>query len=139
MSMKAEYLEFHGLLEGTPEGERAWSDKLAMMQGKRFFSAPMIFVSPDIRYDSPIDGRHITNLQARQEDLARSGCIPYDPEMKKDSERRRVEADLKLEAMVDETVEREVSKMPSRKLEQLNNELAAGADLEPVRRSVNGT
>ena len=58
--------------------------------GERVISAPMVFVSPEIRYESPIDGKVITTRQQRQDDLARNNCIPYDPGMKQDADRRQV-------------------------------------------------
>ena len=67
------YLSHWGLEPGTPEAVAAWKQKQEFDSGYRFFHAPMVFVQPDICYDSPIDGRPITNLQARKEDLARSG------------------------------------------------------------------
>ncbi len=133
MEHKQEYLEYWHLTPGTPEAEKAWEEKVAMMQGKRHFNAPMIFISPDIHYDSPIDGRPITNLQARQEDLARSGCIPYDPEMRTDGERRQKEGEEKLDRQVDETVEQMVAKLPHRKLEKLAAEMEGGLTAEPIR------
>lgn len=100
---------------------------------KVFLVAPMAFVQADICYDSPIDGRPITNKQARAEDLARSGCIPYDPEMKKDYQRRLAREEAALEAAVDQTVEAELAAMPSRKREKLEAELQGGMTAEMTR------
>jgi putative FmdB family regulatory protein len=104
---------------------------------ERQISRVMGFVQADIRYDSPIDGRPITNKQMRLEDLARSNCQPYDPEMKKDAERRRKEAEAKLEKAVDETVEREIHAMTPRKRESLIGELEGGLTAEPMRHTAN--
>jgi len=128
------YLSHWGLEPGTPEAVAAWKQKQEFDSGYRFFHAPMVFVQPDICYDSPIDGRPITNLQARKEDLARSGCIPYDPEMKKDTIRRQEESQKKLETEVDTFVEREFESMDSRKKESLTAELQAGADINIERK-----
>lgn len=95
--------------------------------------APMIFVSPDIHYKSPIDGRQITNKSARLDDLARNNCVEYDPEMKTDYKRRIAESEKKLDKSVDEQVEKTISQMPSRKRERLEGELRAGLDAEVVR------
>lgn len=95
---------------------------------KVFLTAPMAFIQPDICYDSPIDGRPITSKQAREEDLARSGCVPYDPEMKTDYVRRAEREQAELEASFDRTVDEEITKMPARKRELLQSELSAGAD-----------
>lgn len=95
----------------------------------------MVTVSPNICYDSPVDGKPITSLRQREEDLARNNCRPYDPGMKVDYEERLKREDMQLDKQVDETVDREISLMPSHKREKLVNELAAGVDAEVVRRT----
>lgn len=104
-------------------------------EGRRILSLPILKIPQDIRYDSPIDGRPITSEKKRREDLARSGCRPYDPEMKKDAERFRQREQDRLEAAVDATVEESIERMPSRDKERLANELVGGAEAVPV----NGT
>lgn len=105
--------------------------------GRRVISVPRLVKStPDISYDSPIDGRAITSMAQRREDLARSGCREYDPEMKKDAEKFRKESQEKLERNVDDTVERHIDSLPGRKREALNNELASGVDATVERRGV---
>lgn len=94
---------------------------------------PLGFVEKFEAYDSPIDGRIISSKQQRVEDLARSGCIPYDPEMKKDTVRRQEEAQKKLEAEVDTFVEQQFESMDSRKKESLTAELQSGADINIER------
>ena len=93
----------------------------------------MVFVQGDIRYDSPIDGRPITSKHARIEDLKRSGCVEYDPEMKKDYKRRVEEGEKALDKSVDSLVEREVSAMPARKRENLFAELSRGVSADLAR------
>jgi putative FmdB family regulatory protein len=106
-------------------------------EGRRVISLPrLITASPDVRYDSPIDGRPITSMAQRRDDLARSGCREYDPEMKKDADRFRERSQAQLDAHIDETVEREIDKMPTRKRERLDNELKSGADIAVERRNV---
>ena len=101
---------------------------------RRIISLPMLIISgPDVCYDSPIDGRPVTSMQARREDLARSGCTPYDPGRKEDYDRRGKEAEAALDKAVDETVDREIALMPTRKREKLEAELTAGASVEPIR------
>jgi putative FmdB family regulatory protein len=100
---------------------------------KRIITAPMVFVKPDIRYTSPVDGRPITSRAQRRDDLARNNCIEYDPEVKKDFHRRIEREDREFDKAVDETVEREVAHMPARKREKLEAELAGGFDVQPVR------
>ena len=96
-------------------------------------SAPMTFVEADIHYDSPIDGRPITNKQARMEDLARSNCVPYDPEQRIDYDRRVKRDEEKLEALIDDSIDREIENMPTRKKELLAGEMQGGMDIETVR------
>ena len=103
------------------------------LYAKRQISIPMVFVSQEIRYESPIDGKVITTRQQRQEDLARNNCVEYDPEMKKDVERRQAEKEAKLERAVDETVEREIHNMTPRSREKLTAELEGGITAEVVR------
>ena len=103
------------------------------LYAKRQISIPMVFVSQEIRYESPIDGKVITTRQQRQEDLARNNCVEYDPEMKKDVERRQAEKEAKLERAVDETVEREIHSMTPRSREKLTAELEGGITAEVVR------
>lgn len=99
---------------GCPCGEKA----------EQVISAPMMLkVAEDVCYDSPIDGKPITSWAARQEDLARSGCQPYDPEMKTDMVRRRKAEDAALDQAVEATVEEAVEKMPTKKRGALMSEL----------------
>ena len=130
---KREFLEFWNVDPDSAEGEELWNEKVAMMEGRHMKKAPMIFVSPDIHYKSPIDGRPITNKSARLDDLARNNCVEYDPEMKTDYKRRIAESEKKLDKSVDEQVEKTISQMPSRKRERLEGELRAGLDAEVVR------
>lgn len=130
---KEKYLNHWGYTLGTTEAEAAWKDKQDFDAGKRFIQAPMFFGIKDICYDSPIDGRPITSMAARREDLARSGCVEYDPEMRRDADNRQKEADAALDRSVDNLVEAEFSAMPVRKKEALAAELQSGVTAEPVR------
>ena len=120
----------------TPEAEQAWKEKQDFDNGHRAFATPMIFVSQDICYDSPIDGRAITSKAARMEDLARSNCVEYDPEMRKDADRARERSQLELEAKVDSFVDHQFETMPTAKREMLANELQSGIEADIVRKSV---
>lgn len=101
----------------------------------RVFTPPtMVKVACDVAYDSPIDGRHITSHAARIQDMKRNDCIEYDPEMKKDAARRQADRQSALESAVEETVCREVAKLPPKKKEQLVKEVVhQGMTLEAVR------
>ena len=136
MSHKDEFLEYWHLTPGTLEAEKAWNEKVQMMEGKRFIETPMYFISQDICYDSPIDGRPITNKFARQEDLARSGCREYDPGMRQDADRNVRSSEERLESLFEKTIDEEISKMPARKKEKLQAELQGGLTAEPIRQSV---
>lgn len=101
----------------------------------RVFTAPMVKVAVDVCYDSPIDKCPITSHAARREDMKRNGCIEYDPEMHKDVARRKQEADAAMDASIDETVHREVAKLPKAKKDQLIKEVTRqGVTAEVVRR-----
>lgn len=95
-------------------------------------SAPHLFIPAHMRhdalsgYESPIDGRIITNQRARREDMARNGCVEYEPGMREDVDRRCMDNQKSLEKSVDEMVDREISKMPATKLERLDQEIRAG-------------
>ncbi len=136
ISDKDKYLIHWGYTLGTPEAERAWKEKQDFDNGHRAFATPMIFVSQDICYDSPIDGRAITSKAARMEDLARSNCVEYDPEMRKDADRARERSQLELEAKVDSFVDHQFETMPTAKREMLANELQSGIEADIVRKSV---
>lgn len=100
----------------------------------RIWTAPTVKVQPDIAYDSPIDGKPVTTHHARQEDLKRNNCVPYDPEFKKDVARKHQERTAQFEAAVEETVGREIAKMPKQKKERLINEVVhQGLTTEAVR------
>ncbi len=83
----------------------------------------LVKAAADVRYDSPIDGRPITNWQARQEDLKRNTCVEYDPEQKTDYHRREKESEASLEKAIDATVEEVIEKMPTKERGKLHSEL----------------
>lgn len=99
----------------------------------RVICAPQIFVQQDIHYTSPIDGREITSKHARIDDLRRSNCIEYDPGMKQDAERRRIDGENQLDAKVDQTMDRAIAAMPARKREKLAAEIQSGLTPEVAR------
>lgn len=78
-------------------------------------------------YTSPIDGRLIEGRRARMEDLRRNNCRPYEDGEKEYHERARAQENDRLEAAIDQTVEREFTLMPARKKELLEQEVLAGA------------
>lgn len=94
---------------------------------------PHLLIQPEISYLSPIDDRPITSKQARLQDLARSNCVPYDPDQKQDYTRRIEAQEAALEKAVDRTVESEIANMPARKREKLEAELQGGMTIDIVR------
>jgi hypothetical protein len=99
-------------------------------------SQMMTIIRPEFGYESPTTGNVITSDKSRREDLASSGCIEYDPEMKTD-QRRRIEAqDAELDKSFDETIDKAIETMPSDKRVKLENEMASGLDVEILRTTV---
>ena len=91
-------------------------------------------VAVNCHYESPIDGSPVTSWAARANDLARSGCVPYDPGMRQDHERRLEANEKALDQSIHESVERSVSKMSNKKRGQLWNELTrAGVNTDVQR------
>ena|SRR5258706_13329531 len=94
--------------------------------GQKIFLPPM--VRGDLPgYESPIDGRWIEGRRARIEDLRRSGCRPYEDGEKEYHERVRIRENERLDAKIDESVERQFAALPARKKELLEQEVLAGA------------
>src|SRR6476646_9518267 len=86
------------------------------LMGEFIIHAPIsVKVAPDIGYDSPIDGTHITSWAARQDDLKRNGCRPYEEGMRQDHERKLVETERILEQSIEQDVERSIAQMPNAK------------------------
>lgn len=104
-----------------------------VMADKVFLTPPMGFVRQDVHYTSPVDGRPITSWQQHVEELARTDSIVYEPGIKQDQERKAREREEALERSIEQTVEREIATMPTRKVEKLAAELDGGLTAEPAR------
>lgn len=127
--------ELYQPLDGLKEWEQCPScDEWAQ---KRFLRAPAGRVL-NVQYQSPVDGRAITTKHAREEDLARNNCVPYDPEMKTDYLRRQRESNEAIEKKADALVEAEIHNMGARKRERLEAEFRNGADLAFERSTTEG-
>lgn len=100
---------------------------------RKMLSAPSVFVPKDICYDSPIDGRPITNMRERIEDLKRADCVPWEPGIKQDGERRKRETEAALDAAIDTSVDQFIESLPCDKRISLANELASGAEADFIR------
>jgi len=90
-------------------------------------------MQPWDRYVSPASGKVITSYKERRQDMAETGCVDYEPSMRKNITQHMETEDAKLEKAMDETVEGEIEKMPARKKEKLAEELTSGADCEYTR------
>ena len=109
-----------------------------IMLASQIITAPILVkVAPDICYDSPVDGRVISSWSAREEDLKRHHCRPYDPAMKQDAERFRNESQAKVEAAMDETVAEAITKMPTKERGKLYTDLTEkGLTADIIRTTV---
>lgn len=107
-------------------------------QADRIFTAPVLVkVAQDVYYESPITGQPIRSHAARKEDMARHGAVEYDPEMKRDYDRRREDSQRQFEAGLEQTVTEEIAKMPSEKKARLAREVIDGGLItEAVRQTV---
>lgn len=66
--------------------------------------------------------------------MKRHDCVEYDPEMKKDAARKHRDRSDRFEKAIDETVAKEIAKMPRKKKEKLIQEVVhGGAIAEAVR------
>ena len=81
-------------------------------------------------YESPIDGRPITSKRKRLDDMERNGCVEYEPSLRDETTKNMKTQEDKLERDMDNTVDYEISKMPARKKELLDQELKAGANID---------
>lgn len=74
--------------------------------GIKQLSAPLSIRGDNFEpFISPASGKLISSHAERREDFKRTGTREYDPEMKKDAERFRVDKEKKLEQSVDSFIE----------------------------------
>ena len=62
-------------------------------------------------YESPASGRWIEGRRARADDLARTGCRPYEAGETQDLARRQAENERQLDKVTDEVVERTLAEI----------------------------
>lgn len=117
---------------------RRWMPCHCGVLAEQVITAPLLVkAAPDVCYDSPIDGRPITSWEARQEDLKRHNCRPYDPEMKTDYHMRCKASDTALDQAIEATVEQEIMQMSTAQRGRLASDLLdQSADIIPVRGTV---
>lgn len=101
----------------------------------QIITAPiLVSAQPECRYDSPVTGEPITTWAQRRNDLARTGSIPYDPEMKTDQRNRAKAEEAAIERSIDRHVESTIEKMSTAKRGKLHSELTEqGVTAEAVR------
>jgi len=98
----------------------------------------MVKVAQDVCYDSPINGAHITSWAAREEDLKRSNCRPYDPEQKTDYTNRFKSEEAALDRSIETFAEETTEKMTTAQRGKLFSELTEqGVDAQ-IERSTYG-
>jgi hypothetical protein len=100
---------------------------------RKIITPPMVFVQPDYRYESPVDGHPITNYHEHLEELARTDTVVYEPGIKQDQERNERKREEALDRAIDETVECEIATMSGPKREKLAVELEGGSTAEAQR------
>ena len=125
-TIKNEYLEWWGYKQDTEEAHKAWVAKFNHDESVSRISNPnrphgRMYDLPS--YQSPITGKWIDGRVQRREDLARSGCVEYDPGMKEEQAKRHAREDAELDRKVDAHVEETIYKMPTEKREKLAAEL----------------
>lgn len=74
-------------------------------------------------YESPIDGRPVDGRRQRRNDLARTGCRPYEgfDQESKEAAKVRAEHERKLDRKVEESVHRTWHQMPEAVRRTLRN------------------
>lgn len=128
------FLKFSTVAEHSPLAQCACGDWAAQV-----ITAPLLVtVSADVCYDSPIDGRPITSHDAWREDLKRHDCVPYDPGMRQDYDRRQADSDARLEQSIDAHVEQAIMQMPTATRAKLYSELTEQGMTADVVRSTPG-
>ncbi len=102
----------------------------------QIITAPrLVKAQAECRYDSPVTGEPITTWQQRRNDLAKTGSIPYDPEMRTDYQRRAKDEEAAIDKSIDRHVEASIEKMSTTERGKLHSELTEqGVTAETVRK-----
>jgi len=102
--------------------------------GEERSRGPMIIVKGKWdAYQSPITGEVISTVRQRENEMKEHDCVDYEPSLRGEADKRVREGEAKLEKMIDETVDHEISTMPAKKREKLFEELKSGVDIEVER------
>lgn len=90
----------------------------------QIITAPLLVAAQaECRYDSPVTGEPITTWQQRRNDLARTGSMPYDPEMRTDQQQKAKAAEAAIDKSIDHHVEATIQKMDTKQRGKLYSEL----------------
>ena len=99
----------------------------------------MAMVAPDYEeYESPASGRMIRGRRERAEDFARTQTRPYELGEKEANMRAQAAEEAELDRQLEDTMDAELASMPTYQLEQLTNEVAAGATVALKRSTYRG-
>jgi hypothetical protein len=74
-------------------------------------------------YESPASGKIISNHHQRNDDMARTGCVEYEPEIKQDYQANIDAGDAKMDEFVDDHVEKSFAAMSTTEKENIHREL----------------
>ena len=81
--------------------ERREDSPCCHLEAQRVVTATLAVRGMFEPYISEASGKVISSPSQRRDDLARTGCIEYDPEMRKDVQRVNEEAERKLDQTLD--------------------------------------
>lgn len=84
-------------------------------------------------YQCPITGNWVEGRTAHRANLHKHNCRVLEKGERKDMQRRREEADRKLETKLEETTSRLICQLPPRKREALIKEMKSNLKVEVVR------
>ena len=126
---KSDWLKLWGYVEGTPEAEAAWAEKLAFRPARPKY---VIGRSADYNYACPITNNPITSKRQHEENLKLHGCRVLEDGERRYNEKTKQAEEIAFERSIEDTVEREISVMPSEKREKLYNEMI-GSDIKVER------
>ncbi len=109
------------------------SDRMVEVTTERAIVAPAVY--GDLPgYESPVSGQWVEGRRAREEDLKRTGCRPYDSGEREAYKAHLAREEANLTKSVDATVDRWYATNSSRKAELLHEDIRRGADVRYVRK-----
>lgn len=107
------------------------------MLARKVFLAPPLIANDLPGYISPATGAWIEGRVAREEDLRRSGCRPYEVGERQEFIRRKQAEEAQLDSAIEQTVDETISQMPVVKRDRLAAEMEAGVDAVVMRQLSN--